>query len=211
MPQAPLSYSSDSMPDDAVSTEGITFTLDGTVFTCHGRISIFDLSEFAGPAADAGDDNLDPRAVRVLADLMQMVFGDPTYRDVTLHRRMRHTPDGLMQQILMDVVGQVSRNRPSARPSPSRAGPPATASPPAASSSPASAPQPPQAEPEPEPRVPLAPAMLARLAKEGDIVFAPAPPGDAATPPGRHPARIRRLSLAHGERGVEIQEQQTGT
>jgi hypothetical protein len=218
----PLNYSSTASPDDAVSTEGITFTLDGVTFACHGRISIFDLSEFAGPAADAGEDSTDPDVVRMLADLMRMVLGADTYRLVTKHRRAHQTPDAIMQQIVMDVVGAVNGGRPSARPSPSPAGEPAPARSAAVSPSPASPPAswPPQdvrapASPAwtpPDPRAPvtpLAPAVLAALASTGDITFA-APPA-AATPRDplavKKPARIRRLSLAHPERGVQVEDQ----
>jgi hypothetical protein len=196
----PLTYSSTSQPDDAVSTAGIQFTLDGVVFTCHGRVSAFDLSEFAGPAADAGDDTVDPDVVRLLADLMRVVLGDATYRLVSKHRRAHQTPDGVMQQILMDVVGQVGRH-PSARPAPSRAGPP----PP--DPSPAASPWQAGVEWEP-PRPQVDPQILAALARQGDIRFADAPPPGAATNPaaGKRPARVRHISLAHPERGVQVEE-----
>ena len=199
----PRTYSSAATPDDAVSTEGIDFTLDDVMFICHGRISAFNLSEFAGPAADAGDNIVDPDVVRLLADLMRMVLGDSTYREVTKHRRKHHTPDSVMQQILMDVVGAVG-GRPSARPSPSPAGRRPAARPAAVSPSPASPPEP-ATDTAPE-RV-LTAQMLATLARDGDIRFAP---GDAATAPnpasGKRAATVRRLSLAHPERGVQVEE-----
>jgi hypothetical protein len=208
MPPPTMRYTS-AGPDDAVSTEGITFWLDDVEFTCHGRISAFDLSEFAGPAADAGENTIDPDVVRLLSDLMRMVLGDATYRLVSKHRRLHQTPDVVMQQILMDVVAAVGKGR-SARPSPSPAGPRPVPQPAAASPSPAGVPawtgeewHPPQ------PRVDA--GSLAALAAQGDIRFAPAPdPAAAATNPaaGKRPARVRRLSLAHQEQGV--QEEQAG-
>jgi hypothetical protein len=205
MQPPPLSYSSTATPDDAVSTEGITFTLDDIVFTCHGRVSAFDLSEWAGPAADAGDDNMDIDAIRILADLMRSVLGDRTYRDLSAHRRKHLTPDSVMQQIVMDVVGRVA-GRPSGRPLPSRDGPPEPAQPAAVSLSPASAPQPP-ARPQPEGRPLIGAAALARLAADGDIRFAQAPDA-AATPRARRPATIRRIGPARQQ--VEVEEATTG-
>jgi hypothetical protein len=200
----PRTYSSAATPDDAVSTEGIDFTLDEVEFICHGRISAFDLSEFAGPAADAGENIVDPDVVRLLADLMRMVLGDQTYREVTKHRRKHQTPDSVMQQILMDVVGAVG-GRPSARPSPSRAGRRPAVRPAAVSPSPAS--PAPATAPEPAPERVLSAQMLATLARDGDIRFAP---GDAATTAnpasGKRAATVRRLSLAHPERGVQVEE-----
>ena len=120
----PRRYSSTATADDAASTEGIDFWIDDVQFICHGRISAFDLSEFAGPAADAQEDMLDAGVMRLLADLMRMVLGEDTYRAVTRHRREHKTPDVVMQQILMDVVAEVNQ-RPSARRLPSPGGPPA--------------------------------------------------------------------------------------
>jgi hypothetical protein len=200
----PRSYSSTAAADDAVSTEGVTFTLDGVAFTCHGRISTFDLSEFAGPAADADADNPDPQLVRVLADMMRLIMGPATFRAFTAHRRAHATPDSLVQQILLDIIEDAT-GRPSARPSPSPAGPRPTPAQPAASPWRAGVPG------QPDRRLPD--AMLAAMARDGDIRFADAPAPDAE--PAPHPATIRRLSLAHPERGVTIEtrpagDQQTG-
>lgn len=209
------SYSSAATEDDAVSTEGITFDLDNVAFTCHGRISAIDLSEFAGPAADAGDNDLDPHLVRILADMMRMVFGEETYREITRHRRKHQTPDGLMQTILMDVVEEAAQ-RPTSRPSPSPGGRPEPR--PSLAGSPS--PDGPEWEPWTPPARPVAPRQgrgdraLTALAGLGDVTFAPAP--GAAAPPnpaaGKRPARVRRLSLAHPEQGVQVQEaEDTGT
>jgi hypothetical protein len=201
----PREYSSTASPDDAVSTEGVDFTLDGVQFVCHGRISAFDLSEFAGPAADAGEDSIDPDVVRLLADLMRVVLGDATYRLVSRHRRQHQTPDSVMQQILMDVVAAVGKGR-SARPQPSRTGPRQAAQPAAVSPSPAGVAW--QDGQEWTPPVPAVPErLMSLLARDGDIKFADAP-GAAATNParGKRPATVRRMSLAHPERGVQIEE-----
>jgi hypothetical protein len=195
----PRDYSSAATDDDAVSTEGIDFTIDGEPFVCHGRISAFDLSEFAGPASEAAtaDQVSDPAVVRMLADLMRMVLGDDTYRQVTKHRRLHRTPDSVMQQLLMDVVGAVGE-RPSARPSPSRGGRPPRVSSPAASPSPAG---------------PAAGRMaaLAALAANGDITFADPPPDGSdvisAPEPGTAGRIVRTLSLAHPDRPVRITTQ----
>ena len=150
----------------------MTFRLDGVLFTCHGRVSAFDLAEFAGRAEDAGpEDNIaDPGVVRILADFMHGLLGDPTYAEVTRHRRAHHTPDPVMQQIIFDLI-EDSANRPSPRPSPSPAGPPAPVSPPAVSPSPVSL------APEPAGLAGVAAEAWGRLASEGDIIFAaPAEP-----------------------------------
>jgi hypothetical protein len=226
---APRSYSSAATPDDAVSTEGIDFTLDGVRFVCHGRISAFDLSEFAGPAADA-DNDLDPALVRILADLMRMVCGEQTYREITRHRRAHHTPDEVIQQILMDVV-EAAASRPSTRPSPSPGGrrhrAPALAGSPSPAG-PAPAPgqdqnqdqdpewetwSPPPSRPAPASPARLGAGALALLAEQGDITFAEPPPTGApaavrAAPPGQ--VRVRRLSLAHPERPVQVTYQDQG-
>jgi hypothetical protein len=217
---APRSYSSAATPDDAVSTDGIDFTLDGVRFVCHGRISAFDLSEFAGPAADA-DNDLDPALVRILADLMRMVCGEQTYREITRHRRAHHTPDEVIQQILMDVV-EAAASRPSARPSPSPGGRRQPASAPAGLPSPAGpAPDPgpppdqqqweawsPPASPPPPPEpARIGARALALLAQQGDITFADPPPAGAPAPPRAAPpgqVRVRRLSLAQPQRPVQI-------
>lgn len=200
---APREYSSAATADDAVSTEGITFKLDGVEFTCHGRISSFDLAEFAGPAADADEAEadgrpIDPALVRVLGDLTHVVLGDPTHRQFTSHRRKHHTPDDVVQQILLDVIEEATSGRPSARLSPSPAGP-----------------QPPQPSPavSPSPAGPASPRrpvqrsrrLLQDLQRHGEVLLADAPGPDAATPGPRQGGRVRRLSLARP--GVEIIEQ----
>ena len=120
--------------DQAVSTEGITFRLDGVLFTCHGRVSAFDLAEFAGRAEDAAPEINGSRRGRILADFMHGLPGDPTYAEVTRHRLVHQTPDSVMQQIIFDLIeDSVDRLYPGRRPRRSAAGP---ASPPPAPPSP---------------------------------------------------------------------------
>src|ERR1700748_3626429 len=98
-------YTSAASKDDAASTEGLTFELDDVEFTCHGRISAFDLAEFAGPVADAGNaDTADPAVLRILTDFLRVVLGDKTYAAFTRHRRVHKTPDEVVQQILFDII-----------------------------------------------------------------------------------------------------------
>jgi hypothetical protein len=200
----PRSYSSAGL-DDAVSTEGITFELDGVEFTCHGRISAFDLSEFAGPAADAGEDMLDPGVMRILADMMRAVLGEVTYRDLRRHRQAHKTPDGVMQQILEGIVEDAA-NRPSAGLSPSPAGPPA----PAGLSLAAASPSPAAKRRRPQDHLPKqgreGRASAAAAATRGRVVWADAPPAGPAVP--SRPGRVRRLTIA-GQ--VVTEEPGTGT
>lgn len=203
--------------DDAVSTEGLTFTIDGTEFTCHGRISAFDLSEFAGPAADAGEDILDPGVMRILSDLMRAVLGDETYRALRRHTRAHRTPDEVIQQILMDLT-EDAVSRPSPGPSQSPAGPaaPVPASSAVVSRSPAGRPAtrdhlPPRQRRARQPKVPDRAKVVTALASDGgDLRFADAAPRKprAAVPAG--PPMIRRIS-ASGETTFEpIPETGTG-
>jgi hypothetical protein len=209
-------YSSAS-PDDAQSTDGIEFELDGVTFTCHGRISAFDLAEFAGPIADAGtaSETTDPSVLRILSDFLRTILGDATYRQLTAHRRAHNTPDDVVQQILFDVI-EDSSNRPTTAPSPSPAGPPAPGTAPAGSPSPALAAAPaPVPDPAPAPdqadqdqaAVPDWPPAedLALLAQLGDVSFAAPPPPGTEPPPDPRPRNVT-LSFAHPERPPVIED-----
>jgi hypothetical protein len=208
MPPKKRSYSSAASSDDAQSTDGITFELDGVSFTCHGRISAFDLAEFAGPVADAGTDNesTDPRVLRILADFLATIMGPGTYRQFTDHRRAHSTPDEVVQQILFDII-EDSSARPTPAPSPSPGGPPGPGTAPAGSPSPASAAAPPALDPVPETvpeTVPDWPPAedLAVLAQLGDVSFTdPPPPG--TEPPPAAPRNVR-ISFAHPERAPVV-------
>ena len=175
--------------DQDVSTEGMTFRIDGVLFTCHGRVSAFDLAEFAGRAEDAGPEINDPGVVRILADFMHGLLGDPTYAEVTRHRRVHKTPDSVMQQIIFDLIEDTA-DRPLTRPSPSPAGPQAPASPPAVSPSPATAPS------RGAELAGLAATAWDRLAAEGDISFADLP--DQVPEPQEGPARTVSLTPRAG-------------
>jgi hypothetical protein len=210
------SYSSAASPDDAQSTDGITFELDGVEFTCHGRISAFDLAEFAGPVADAGTgaESADPAVLRILADFLSAIMGPDTYRAFTVHRRTHHTPDDVVQAILFDII-EDSSNRPTPAPSPSPGGPPTPGTAPAGSPSPASAAAPPALDPAPAtvPETETVPDWppaedLAVLAQLGDVSFTdPPPPG---TEPAAEPApRNVRISFAHPERPPVVTDDPT--
>jgi hypothetical protein len=198
-PDQVRSYSSAATEDDAISTEGMTFWLDGIQFTCHGRLSVFDLGEFASRAEDAGPvDNInDPGVIRIIADFLHGMLGDPTYADVTRHRRQHKTPDGVMQQVVFDLITDAA-GRPTVRPSPSPAGRSAPPSPPAVSPSPAG---PPAAAVVPAARQR---AVMAALAAVGDITFADLPDETEPETPEREPV-IRRVSLGHPDRPVTVE------
>jgi hypothetical protein len=190
-PRPGRSYSSAATEDDAVSTEGLDFWLDDVRFVCHGRLSAFDLAEFAGRAEDAGPEIADPGVVRILGDFMHTILGDPTYADVTRHRRAHKTPDAVVQQILFDLI-EATVSRPTARPSPSPAGPPGPVSPPAVSPSPGT----------PALSVPARQAAVLRvLAAQGDVTLA----GPPAEPEPRAPV-VRRVSVRHPGRPVTVEE-----
>ena len=125
-PKPRRSYSSAGRSDEVATTEGITFDLDGVTFTCHGHLSAFDLAEFAGPVADAPDpENVsDPGVLRILSDFLRALMGQQTYIAFTAHRRKHRTPDEVVQQILFDLVEDVT-SRPFPKPSPLRPGLPA--------------------------------------------------------------------------------------
>jgi hypothetical protein len=196
-------YSSAATEDDAASTEGLWFRLDGVKFTCHGRLSAFDLAEFAGRAEDAGEDSdiRDPGVIRILADFMHTVLGERTYVEVTAHRRKHRTPDEVMQKILFDLI-EDTVNRPTASPSPSPAGRPVPVSPPAVLPSPAG---PPLAESAARLR---SVAALQALAAEGDVTFADTPGEHDPTAEERPPV-IRRVSFAHPEKPVTVEPMPT--
>jgi hypothetical protein len=210
MPPRKRSYSSSASPDDAQSTDGIEFELDGVSFTCHGRISAFDLAEFAGPIADAGTaaETTNPAVLRILSDFLRTIMGGATYRAFTDHRRAHNTPDDVVQAILFDII-EDSSNRPTPAPSPSPGGPPAPGTAPAGSPSPAlaAAPAPAAATVDPELDQTAEPAWppaedLAVLAQLGDVSFADPPP--AGTEPAEPPTGPRHVTLnfAHPERTV---------
>lgn len=190
------SYSSAGGTEEETSTEGMTFRIDGVLFTCHGRVSAFDLAEFAGRAEDAGPEINDPGVIRILSDFMHGLLGDPTYAEVTRHRRVHRTPDAVMQQIIFDLIEDAA-DRPSPRPSPSPAGRPEATSSPGASRSPATA----AAASQGTDLARLADSAWDRLAAEGDITLADLTDDPAPEPPPAGPV-TRRVSFGHPERLV---------
>jgi len=110
---------------DVASTEGITFDLDGIEFTCHGRISMYDISAAAGSLTSDGIID-DPDAIPAIADLIREVLGADTYRAFTRHRRAHRTPDMVVQDIINGVIeetGERATGRPTVKPPTSPDGP----------------------------------------------------------------------------------------
>jgi hypothetical protein len=138
----PKQYSSKPAPGaepdpDLVSTEGISFTLDDVVFTCHGELDGQDMIDLAVPMADATEGFFDPEALAAVGRFYRQVMGEETYRQFTGHRRRHRTPQAVVADIMMDLVQEITA-RPPGKPSPSPAGPPTTGpSSPAGSPSPA--------------------------------------------------------------------------
>lgn len=143
----PRSYSSKPAAgtdggEESISTEGITFTLDGVEFTCHGTMDANDFIDLAGPLMDAGDGWFDPEALAAVSRFYRLVLGEASHRAFQAHRRRNRTPPSVVAAIMNDLIEEVTA-RPPGRLSPSPAGPPPTAaSSPAGSPSPGSAPPP---------------------------------------------------------------------
>lgn len=77
----PKNYTSAAAPggDPAVvSTEGISFTLDGTEFVLHGELDENDLVELAVPLMDAQEGFLDPTALAAVGRFYRQIMGEET-------------------------------------------------------------------------------------------------------------------------------------
>lgn len=181
----PKTYSSTPAPGaepdpDIVSAEGITFTLDDVVFTCHGELDGQDMIDLAVPMSDAADGFFDPDALAAVGRFYRQVMGDDTYRAFTGHRRRHRTPQQVVADIMMDLVQEITA-RPPGKPSPSPSGPPPTSP-----SSPAASPSP-ELPPARVMHSPAGPAVdpegiiPPEMAEAVDVVLAPAPP------PGQQP------------------------
>lgn len=138
----PRSYSSapagDGSDPEALSTEGLTFELDGHLFECHGVFDATDFADLAAPLLDASAGWLEPDAVAAVGTFYRTIMGAGTYRAFAAHRRKHRTPASVIAQIMTDLIEELVARDPQ-RPSPSPSGPPPTGpsyagvSPPAAS------------------------------------------------------------------------------
>jgi len=187
-------YTSQAAPgiegDEVISTEGVSFDLDGVEFTCHGQMDANDLVELA-PLLDAGESNwLDPASLAAVGHFYSQVMGRATYAQFQAHRRRHRTPPSVIGQILMDLIQEVTE-RPPGRLSPSPSGPGTTgASSPAGPASPAServVRLPPAQAVDPEGIIPR------EMAEAGDVIVVPAPAG-----PGPDPlsGKVRTVNLS---------------
>jgi hypothetical protein len=205
----PRSYSSKPAPgtspeEEIISTEGLSFDLDGVTFTCHGAIDAQDFIDLATPLMDAGDGWFDPEAVAAVGRFYRLVLGEASHRAFQAHRRHHRTPPSVVARIMTDLVEEITA-RPPGSPSPSPDGPPPTgASSPAVSLSPASPPAPAQ------PRSVSSPAAGGAVDPEGiippewanDVDVVLAPPAAAAQAPEE--AVHRTINL--GRPGVQVRE-----
>lgn len=135
----PRSYTSDAGQGESVSTEGLSFTLDGVTFDCHGEFDTNDLTDIATALMDADDGWVDPQALGAIGQLMQTMLGPATAKAFRRHRREHRTHPEVVSQIMLDLIEDITKRDPT-RHSASPPGPPAPAGPssPAASPSPAS-------------------------------------------------------------------------
>ena len=196
----PKSYSSKRAPgaaaeDEVLSTEGLTFELDGTVFTCHGEFDGNDMADLACPLMDAGDNWYDPEALAAVATFYASVLGPATYRAFAKHRRTHRTPPSVVAQIMTDLIEELT-SRPPDRPSASPPGPPATG---ASSRAASPSPGPGRRRKTPAGRASARTTRLAlperaRGLDDGDVSTAPAPP-PAGTEPDPMTGMHRTVNL----------------
>lgn len=185
--------------DETISTEGITFELDGAEFTCHGQMDANDLVELA-PLLDAGEGNwLDPAALAAVGHFYSQVMGRASWAQFQAHRRRHRTPPSVVAQIMMDLIEEVTL-RPPDRLSPSPSGPETTgASSPAAPASPALAEQavrlPPAGAVDPEGIIPR------EMALDGDVIVVEAPAQPASDPMA---GKVRTVNL--GRPGAQVRD-----
>jgi hypothetical protein len=208
----PRSYSSKPAPgtspeEEIISTEGLSFDLDGVTFECHGQLDAQDFIDLATPLVDAGDGWFDPEAVAAVGRFYRLVLGEESHRAFAAHRRRHRTPAPVVAQIMTDLIEEITA-RPPGSLSRLPAGPPKTAaSSPAASPSPVSPPAPAPAAA----RVASSPAAGGAVDPEGiippdwandvDVVLAPA--ADPAPPAPEEPVH-RTINL--GRPGVQVRE-----
>jgi hypothetical protein len=173
----PKSYTSKAAPGAAparITTEGVSFELDGVTFELHGEMDENDLVDLAVPMMDATDGFLDPEAIAAVGRFYRMIMGEGTYRAFSRHRRAHRTPPDVVAEIMMDLLGELT-SRPPASPSPSPGGPPPTGA-----SSPAGSPSP--GSPAPDQRT--AEIIAALAAQDPPARTASSPAGPALDPEG---------------------------
>lgn len=178
------SYSSSSGSDEAVSTEGMTFDLDGVTFECHGVFDVNDLTDLATALMDASESWVDPEALGAMGHVFRTIMGEEAYKAFRRHRREHRTSPEVVSKIMMDLVEDITR-LPTTRRSASPGGPPGQAGPssPAVSSSPGSRKAARGRSPLPVPG-----RVLPADVPDGDVTTAPAPGS-----PAQEEAPMRRV------------------
>jgi hypothetical protein len=89
--------------DDPNPLEGLSFKLDGQVFTCGGRPRLLDESELALLAVQATDIRT-PQARAAVAAFLQMALGPVEYQRFRAHYHEHETPD----EVLLDVLALIN-------------------------------------------------------------------------------------------------------
>lgn len=185
----PHSYTSTSSGDDPadeeISTEGLSFELDGVTFTCHGYFDSQDLAELAAPLLDAKAGWMDPEALGAVATFYRTIMGEDTYRAFARHRRTHRTPASVVSAIMTDMIGELTSRDPQ-KPSDSPPGLPATGgSSPAGPARPASGESPAQPGSPPHRRTAIDPEGILPpdWAQDAEVITAPAPAAAAAGDP----------------------------
>lgn len=169
--------------EEVVSTEGLSFELDGVTFDLHGQFDGQDMIDLAMPLADAGDGWYEPEALAAVGRFYQQVMGEETYRAFSRHRRKQRTHPQVVAQIMTDLIEELT-DRPPGKLSRSPAGPPpVVVSSPVVSSSPGWA----AAAVDPEGIIPR------EMAGEADVVLAPPPGQEPAADPMAGMARVINL------------------
>ena len=115
------SYSSTAGESEAVSTEGMTFELDGVEFTCHGEFDSNDMTDLASALMDADENWVDPQALGAVGQLFATILGADTNRAFRRHRRANRTHPEVVSQILLDLIEDIT-DRPTQKPSASPRG-----------------------------------------------------------------------------------------
>jgi hypothetical protein len=175
----PKSYTSNAAPDGdpaLISTEGVSFDLDGVTFTLHGEMDENDLVDLAVPLMDAQEGFLDPEALAAVGRFYKLIMGDETYRAFQAHRRRHRTPPPVIAEIMMDLLQEITA-RPPVRSSPSSAGPARTGD-----SSPAGSPSP--VLPATRPLMGAQEIMAELAAQQPPVRAARSPAGPALDPEG---------------------------
>jgi len=120
-----------SVPDDSEPMvnplAGVSFTLDGEVFSCNGEPDLLDQSELALLAASATDIRR-PEAQAAIAAFLQMAFGPQEYARFKWHTREHRTRPEVIMSIMAGINEELeafmvdATDRPTVPPSPSSHG-----------------------------------------------------------------------------------------